>query len=87
MGCELNFLPDGRMGDKPHTNRALRRVVVLAENNTGYHNLIKLTSAAYLESAYKFPCVDNYKRNYYHMIPGGVEFMEWDKVTGNMINP
>lgn len=58
IGCELNFAPDGRMGDKPHTKKALRRLVVLAENNTGYHNLIKLTSAGYLESAYKLPCVD-----------------------------
>ena len=58
IGCELNFLPDGRMGDKPHIKRALRRLVMLAENSTGYHNLIKLTSAAHLESAFKFPCVD-----------------------------
>ena len=26
-----------------------------------------------------------YKRTYYHMIPEGVEFMEWDDVTGDII--
>jgi DNA polymerase III subunit alpha len=58
IGCELNFAPDSQMEENPQTENALRRLVVLAENNTGYHNLIKLTSAGYLESAYKLPCVD-----------------------------
>lgn len=26
-----------------------------------------------------------YKRTYYHMIPEGVEFLEWDEVTGDII--
>jgi DNA polymerase-3 subunit alpha len=58
IGCELNFAPDSQMEENPRMENAFRRLVVLAENNTGYHNLIKLTSAGYLESAYKLPCVD-----------------------------
>lgn len=27
-----------------------------------------------------------YKRTYFHMIPEGVEFLEWDEVTGDTIN-
>ena len=26
-----------------------------------------------------------YKRTYYHMIPKGVEFFEWDEVTGDIV--
>jgi len=26
-----------------------------------------------------------YKRTYYHLIPDGVEFMEWDETSGNII--
>jgi DNA polymerase-3 subunit alpha len=58
IGCELHFAPDSQTGKSTRTANDLRRLVVLAENNTGYHNLIKLTSAGYLESAYKLPCVD-----------------------------
>jgi DNA polymerase-3 subunit alpha len=58
IGCELHFAPDSQMEENPQAANALRRLVVLAENNTGYHNLIKLTSAGYLESPYKFPCVN-----------------------------
>lgn len=27
----------------------------------------------------------HYKRNYYHVIPEGVEFLEWDEVSGDII--
>ena len=59
IGCEINVAPGSRM--ERHTRmgkNVLRRLVVLAENNTGYHNLIRLASAGYLESAYPLPCVD-----------------------------
>jgi hypothetical protein len=26
-----------------------------------------------------------YKKTYYHLIPDGVEFMEWDEVTGDIV--
>ncbi|MEI8173617.1 MAG: DNA polymerase III subunit alpha [Deltaproteobacteria bacterium] len=58
IGCEFGVTPDSQKEELPRRANDLRHLVVLAENNTGYHNLIKLTSAAYLESAYKFPCVD-----------------------------
>jgi len=34
------------------------RLVLLAENNTGYHNLLKLVSASYLEGFYYKPRID-----------------------------
>ena len=59
IGCELNVAPGSRMEKDPQMGKkVLRRLVVLAENNTGYHNLIRLSSAGYLESAYPIPCVD-----------------------------
>jgi len=58
IGCELNIAPDSQKGKNHRTESALRRFVVLAENNIGYHNLVKLTSAGYLESPFKLPCVD-----------------------------
>ena len=59
IGCELNVAPGSRMERHPRMGKnVLRRLVVLAENNTGYHNLIRLSSAGYLESAYPLPCVD-----------------------------
>jgi len=58
IGCELNVAPDIQNEEHPRMKSALRRLVILAENNTGYHNLIKLTSAGYLGNAYKLPCVD-----------------------------
>jgi len=58
IGCELHLAPDLQTGKKPRMENTFRRLVVLAENNTGYHNLIKLTSAGYLESAYKLPCIN-----------------------------
>jgi len=29
--------------------------------------------------------VSYYRRTYFHMIPDGVEFFEWDAVTGDII--
>jgi DNA polymerase-3 subunit alpha len=58
IGCELHFAPAIHMEEHPQAENALRSLVVLAENNTGYHNLIKLTSAGYLERPYKFLCVN-----------------------------
>lgn len=37
IGCELHIIPDDNKGNKL-PEKALRRIVVLAENNTGYHN-------------------------------------------------
>ena len=51
-------MPDNKKGKYPGIKRVLRRLVILAENNIGYHNLIKLTSAGYIESPYKLPYVD-----------------------------
>ena len=56
IGCELYVAPGSRHvktgGDKPY------HLTVLAENYTGYKNLIKLVSAGYTEGFYYKPRVD-----------------------------
>lgn len=56
IGCELYVAPSSRLnrtgkGENYH-------LVVLAENLTGYHNLIKLVTRAHLEGFYYRPRVD-----------------------------
>ena len=56
LGCELYVAPGSRTektgkGDNNH-------LVVLAENNEGYHNLIKLVTRAHQEGFYYRPRVD-----------------------------
>src|SRR5947207_6888676 len=53
IGCELYVADDRRQQKKGYAHLTL-----LAENNTGYRNLIKLSSAGYLEGYYYKPRVD-----------------------------
>src|SRR5213595_3179572 len=53
IGCELYVADDRRLQKKGYAHLTL-----LAENNTGYRNLIKLSSAGYLEGYYYKPRVD-----------------------------
>src|SRR5689334_10866773 len=53
IGCELYVAEDRRAQRKGYAHLTL-----LAENNTGYGNLIKLASAGYLEGYYYKPRVD-----------------------------
>jgi DNA polymerase-3 subunit alpha len=57
IGCEVYVAPNSRFGreaaDKNH-----HHLVLLARNNTGYHNLIQLTTKANLEGFYYRPRVD-----------------------------
>ncbi|KKL15951.1 hypothetical protein LCGC14_2500460, partial [marine sediment metagenome] len=55
LGCEMYLSPttmQARDGEKPF------HLVLLAANNTGYKNLIKMVSASYLEGFYKRPRID-----------------------------
>ena len=65
IGCELYLAPGSRKERRPVRNgeRADRSAqtthfVVLAQNAAGYRNLMKLTSAGYLEGFYYKPRVD-----------------------------
>ena len=53
IGCELYVADDRRAQRKGYAHLTL-----LAEDNTGYGNLIKLASAGYLEGYYYKPRVD-----------------------------
>ncbi len=62
IGCELYLAAGSRKDRRPVRNgdRSTRtnHFVVLAQNATGYRNLMKLTSAGYLEGFYYKPRVD-----------------------------
>ena len=57
IGCEVYLAPNNRFGrnasDKNHYH-----LILLAKNQTGYHNLIQLTTKANLEGFYYKPRVD-----------------------------
>ena len=46
IGCEVYLSPNGR---QDRTKRKAHHLVLLAENNTGYQNLVRLVSRAFLE--------------------------------------
>ena len=58
IGCEM-YIAENSMRDKRAGIDDKRyHLIVLAENNTGYNNLIKLVSAAHLEGFYYKPRID-----------------------------
>ena len=61
FGCEVYVAKDGRFDNTPPPKGEGQRynhLVLLAMNNTGWHNLIKLTSLGYLEGFYYKPRID-----------------------------
>lgn len=57
IGCEVYVAP-GTMKEKPSSGTRYYHLVLLAENNTGYHNLLKLVSKGFLEGFYYRPRID-----------------------------
>jgi DNA polymerase-3 subunit alpha len=58
IGCEVYIVPDG-MGERiPRKDRRIHHLVLLAENEVGYRNLLKLATLAHLEGFYYKPCID-----------------------------
>lgn len=59
LGCEMYMAPGNR---RDRTNRGMSEasyhLLLLARNQTGYHNLIKLSSIAYREGFYYKPRID-----------------------------
>src|SRR5271170_6145106 len=59
VGCEFYVAPGSRFDKDAHgISEASYHLVVLAKDQTGYRNLIKLASLAYLEGFYYRPRVD-----------------------------
>jgi len=58
LGIEA-YVAQGSRKDRDSTRRSNNHLVLLAENETGYRNLIKLTSSSYLEGFYYKPRIDH----------------------------
>ncbi len=58
IGVEAYVTPDSRFDRPPRSQNVRHHVTLLAENEVGYRNLIKLVSRAYLEGYYYKPRMD-----------------------------
>jgi len=59
IGCESYVAPGSRFDKTGHgTGETARHLILLAKNLQGYRNLMKLTTAAYLEGFYYRPRID-----------------------------
>jgi DNA polymerase III subunit alpha len=58
IGVETYLAPRGRTSKESNEDRANHHLLLLAKNNEGYKNLIKLVSAAHLEGFYYKPRID-----------------------------
>lgn len=67
LGCEVYVAPNSRF-DKELTGGEDRyyHLILLAENNTGYSNLIKIVSSGFIDGFYYKPRVDMEILNKYH---------------------
>ncbi len=67
IGCEVYVAPNSRF-DREHTNGEDRyyHLVLLAENNEGYGNLIKIVSKGFVDGYYYKPRVDMEVLRKYH---------------------
>ena len=57
IGCEV-YTTLGTLSDRPQSREHTGHLVLLAENNTGYRNLMKIVSTAQLDGFYYKPRVD-----------------------------
>ncbi len=60
LGCEVYVAPGSRLDKKPGagTRDIYHHLVLLAKDQTGYHNLVKLVTAANLDGFYYKPRID-----------------------------
>jgi DNA polymerase-3 subunit alpha len=66
LGCELYLAPKGRKDKSDIEDRSRYHLILLAKNKTGYHNLVKLVSLAYIEGFYYKPRIDWELLEQYH---------------------
>lgn len=52
FGCEIYFTTDSELKKQKHR---LHHMILLAKNNTGYHNLVKLVSESHVDNFYYRP--------------------------------
>ena len=58
LGCEVYIAENSRFEKDQGRNNAYYHLVLLAENNAGYKNLIKLVSLSFIEGYYYKPRID-----------------------------
>src|SRR5476651_197801 len=58
LGCEVYVAPGDRTDKSGVPGATQNHLILLAETNEGYHNLIKLVSAGYTEGFYYKPRID-----------------------------
>ena len=58
LGCEVYVAPGDRRAKGGNPGETANHLVLLAETNEGFHNLIKLVSAGYTEGFYYKPRID-----------------------------
>ncbi|MCL2015779.1 MAG: DNA polymerase III subunit alpha, partial [Defluviitaleaceae bacterium] len=66
LGCEVYVAVGSRFEKRLHEGKAYYHLVLLAENNEGYNNLIKLVSLGFTEGFYYKPRVDIELLQKYH---------------------
>ena len=66
IGCEVYGAPNSRFDKAGQQDNKYNHLVLLAENNTGYHNLMKLVSRGFTEGFYYKPRVDMELLREYH---------------------
>ena len=59
IGCEVYVAPEGRLLRKNKEEATTCHLVLLAKNHTGYLNLIKLVSQAWIDGFYYKPRIDH----------------------------
>jgi len=58
LGCEVYMAPGSRLTKSGNPGETANHLILLAETNEGYQNLIKLVSAGYTEGFYYKPRID-----------------------------
>ena len=58
IGCEVYTAPRRRFDKEPEKDKHAGHLILLAENNTGYRNLMKIVSESYRNGFYYKPRVD-----------------------------
>ncbi len=58
IGSEMYIAPEGMLNKRPRVDDKRNHLVVLVKNKTGYENLVKLTTKAWLEGFYYKPRID-----------------------------
>jgi len=66
IGTEANVAPNKHTDKRPGIDTRLTHITLLAETIEGYHNLLQLTSTAFLEGFYYKPRIDRDLLRQYH---------------------